>query len=307
MEFEESSITLTKEEINKCKHKYENFWYGLLVVINIILIVGVIALCIKNLHKYQDIINSTNDSMREFINTKDKSKLPPLSINALPIELQWFLLGLFSLIMFPFIINIFYAKYRSRAIQVTPKNFPEIYYRVEVYSHKLGLKKVPEAYIVQENGIMNAFSAFILRKQYIQINADLVEIAYREFQDIDSLSFVIAHELAHIKLKHATLFYNLSIIYSSVIPILGSTASRAREYSCDRLAQKLTGNSGVEAMLSLTAGKHLYKKIDLEDYIESTTKVRGFFVWCNNLLCDHPILPKRIRALINEQSNGELF
>ena len=154
---------------------------------------------------------------------------------------------------------------------------------------------------------MNAFSAFIIRKQYIEIDSDLFEIAYREYNDLESINFIIAHELAHIKYKHATFYYNLFIMFSTIIPIIGSTASRAREYSCDRLAQKVTGNTGVEAMFSLFAGKHLYKRIDVYDYINNSDDIRGFFVWCNNLMSSHPILPKRIRALIKGEGSGELY
>ena len=110
MDFEDSSIVLTKKDINKCVHKYEKLWYILLVIINIALIIGVIALCIKNLNKYSALVNNANSSLKEFVRNGDDSKLQTLSINALPIELQWFLLGLLSVILLPFIINVFYAK-----------------------------------------------------------------------------------------------------------------------------------------------------------------------------------------------------
>ena len=60
-------------------------------------------------------------------------------------------------------------------------------------------------------------------------------------------------------------------------------------------------------MFSLFAGKHLYKKIDVYDYIENSKDIKGFFVWCNNLVSTHPILPKRIRALAKGEGNGELY
>ena len=108
---------------------------------------------------------------------------------------------------------------------------------------------------------MNAFSAFIIHKQYIEIDSDLFEIAYREYNDLESINFIIAHELAHIKYKHATFSYNIFILFSTLIPIIGTTASRAREYSCDRLLKKLQVTSGIEAMFSLFAGNIFIRKL----------------------------------------------
>ena len=306
MNFENDNFNvLTNDEIKCCRHKSEKTWYYLLVFINIALILGVITLCVINFKNYNELIKNATTKINGAINSHDVSQFSSFSIHQLPFELQLLIAGVISLIAFPFIINLMYANYRSMSIKVTEKNFPEIYYKVQEYSNRLGFKKVPEAYIVQANGIMNAFSSFIIRKQYIEIDADLLEIAYREHHDMDSISFIIAHELSHIKLKHATLPYNLSIFYSSAIPILGPTASRAREYSCDRLAQKVTGDSGIDAMLSLSAGKHLYKQIDINDYLQNARNVTGFFVWCNNLISSHPILPKRIRALADGKGGGE--
>lgn len=308
MNFNENSyIKLTKEEIESFRHKSEKKWYIALIIINSSIIITVITLCIININNYNELPNNLKDSFSDASSYANAIIAPESIINGFPTELQLLIIGLVVIIAFPFGINLYYAKYRSRAIKITENNFPEIYKNIDEYSYKLGFKKAPEAFLIQQNGVMNAFSAFIVRKQYIEIHSDLFEIAYREYNDLESINFIIAHELAHIKYKHATFSYNLFILFSTLIPIIGTTASRAREYSCDRLAQKVTGNSGVQAMFSLFAGKHLYKKIDVYDYIENSKDIRGFFVWCNNLMSTHPILPKRIRALVKGKGSGELF
>ena len=296
-----SNEILDNNKIKKCRHKSEKRWYRALVIINILIIVSVIYIFAYN---FKNNYNTIKKSIVETYNNQDSDET---DIEDIPTDVKIFCYGLAMLLVLPFSVNFMYAGVRSRAIRITEKNFPDIYERIVTYSHILGLKKVPEAYIVQENGVLNAFSAFIIRKQYIQVNADLFEIAYREHHDLDSISFVIAHELSHIKLKHATFLYNISILYSSLIPILGATASRTREYSCDRLAQKVTGDNGINAMLSLMAGKHLYKSIDIEDYLNYANEVRGFFVWCYNLSSSHPIMPKRIKALEMEEGSGQLY
>ena len=137
--------------------------------------------------------------------------------------------------------------------------------------------------------------------------ADLFEVAYLEHHDLESIKFIIAHEMSHIRLRHATFLYQLSILYANYIPILSSALSRAREYSCDRVAQHLVGVSGVEPMLALVVGKHLYKKVDVEDYVKHCHETRGFFVFILNLMSTHPIMPKRIQALLKESGSGRLF
>ncbi|MBQ3601824.1 MAG: M48 family metallopeptidase [Lachnospiraceae bacterium] len=217
------------------------------------------------------------------------------------------IMAIAMIFILPLALNVYYQKYRTMSIRITEKNFPEIYERVQLYAKRLDMKKVPEVYIIQQNGILNAFSSFIVRKQYIEIYADIFEVAYREHEDLDAISFILAHEMAHIKYKHATFGYTVKILYARLVPILASTASRAREYSCDRLAQKVTGVDGVDAMFSLIAGKHLYKMVDKEDYLEYAKGVKGFFVWWYNLLADHPVMTKRIPALEMKEGSGKLY
>lgn len=304
---ENNNLKLTKEEIKNCMHKSEKKWFVILVFLNLAIIITILVLCIINFKNYSTTLpNTLKESFSDPSSYANFIMSPNSALNNFPTELQILITGLIAIIAFPFGINLYYAKYRTRAIKITENNFPEVYYSISEYSNKLGIK-TPEAFLIQQNGVMNAFSSFIIRKQYIEIDSDLFEIAYREYNDLESINFIIAHELAHIRYKHATFLYNLSILFSSLIPIISSTASRAREYSCDRLAQKVTGNNGVEAMFCLLAGKHLYKRINVYDYIESSKDIKGFFVWCNNLVSSHPILPKRIRALLKGKGSGELY
>lgn len=172
---------------------------------------------------------------------------------------------------------------------------------------RLGMEQVPKAYVMQSNGVLNAFSSFIYKKQYIEINAEIFEVAYREHHDMKALGFVIAHEMAHIYYGHATLHYNLPIWFSTHIPVIGAIASRTREYSADRLAQRIAETDGVEAMFMLAVDRHLYKMVDREDYLREAAEQKGFFVWLVNLMADHPVLCKRVRALDAWEGSGELY
>ncbi|WBW95573.1 M48 family metallopeptidase [Oceanirhabdus sp. W0125-5] len=198
-----------------------------------------------------------------------------------------------------------YASTRANAIKITKTQFPEVYDIIEDYSRKLEFKKVPNAYVIQEGGVLNAFAASFFKTNFIQINIDIFEVAYREHKDLNSLAFVIAHEMAHIKMRHTKISYNYLTSLGNLIPLLGQALSRAREYTCDQHALYLCPE-GKEGLILLSAGKHLYKKIDMETYIQEAQEQKGFFIWLVNSLSSHPVMIKRMKALIDEKP-GKLF
>ena len=288
----------TKKEIRSFRHKAENPLYITMVILNILMFVIGIIICILAFRGEGPLTEPIGDFVKEEL----------LGISRY-VQIHQELLAI--LILLPFMlmaaVYLYYAQYRANSIRITEKNFPEIYAVVEDYSRRLGLKKTPKVYLTQENGLLNAFSTLILRRQYVVLLADLFEVAYLEHHDLESIKFIIAHEMSHIRLRHATFSYQISILFANYIPILSSTLSRAREYSCDRVAQHLVGVSGVEPMLALIVGKHLYKKVDVEDYVKHCHETRGFFVFVLNMLSTHPIMPKRIQALLKDHGSGRLF
>lgn len=331
---EEKLEPITKEVGETLRHRLEKRWYRRLIELNVLIVVVVIAVFICNFSKNYDKFTEYGNQIQEEIdaaikeasvdenkktddkkkeqkkdnkkskeNTDDKDKLTKDDI---PFEVTALGYGLFILVVGYIGLYVYYAMYRSNALRITEKNFPEVYETIEQYANRLGIK-VPKAYIMQSSGVLNAFSTFLFRRQWIMINSEIFEVAYRENHDMDSLNFIIAHEMAHIYYGHATLHYNLPIWFSMYVPIINSIASRAREYSCDRLAQRLTGVDGVDAMLILVVDRHLYKMVDKEDYIEELRGMKGFFIWLVNMIMDHPIMAKRIVALKEGRGSGALY
>lgn len=306
---EERCACISKQEGNACRHKLEKRWYRRLVVLNVLIIIVVIAMSVSNFAETKSWVESVKTQISEEFSedyVEDKTQYRYDAFEDMPLEVQLILSGIVIIVVLIPSLYYLYAQYRSMGLRITEKNFPEVYALIEEYAHRLGIK-VPKAYVVQQNGILNAFSAYLPRRQWICIHSELFEVAYREYKDKDALAFIIAHEMAHIYYKHATLGYYLSIMFSQMIPILGTTASRTREYSCDRLAQRLTGVDGLDAMLVLVVDRHLYKMVDKEDYIEEMRNQRGFFLWIFNLLADHPVMCKRFVALAEGRGSGKLY
>lgn len=105
------------------------------------------------------------------------------------------------LILIGFIAHgIFMGTIRSNAIRVSEKQFPEIDALTKKLSNAIGLKKVPDVYILESGGFLNAFATRFLRRNFVILFSEVVELAYEEGKD--ALAFVIAHELAHLKCRH---------------------------------------------------------------------------------------------------------
>ena len=306
---------ITTREAESCRHRLENRWYRRLILLNVFLIMLTIGLVMTSMDDYRKQVadltasvladaahgNSDDDDYEETSKAdyEEFAEDLPLGFQMLGYGIALMTIGYIAL----YYLN---AQVRSRSIKITERSFPELHALIRSYAARLGMP-IPDAYIVNESGILNAFSAFLYRRQYIQINSEIVEVAYREHRDMNALAFVIAHEMAHIYYGHATLHYNVWIWFSTRLPLFSQIASRTREYSCDRLAQRLTNYDGLGAMLMLIADRHLYHMVDVQDYLNGAARESGFFIWLVNLFSDHPIMTKRIRALADWNGHGELY
>lgn len=84
----------------------------------------------------------------------------------------------------------------------------------------------------------------------------------------DELTFVIAHELAHIKRRHIS--KQLIILPALWIPGLTQAYSRACEYTCDRYASYYTGNTEAanNCLTIIGIGKTLFQYVNREAYLK---------------------------------------
>lgn len=327
---------ISRLEAESCRHSHEKRWYRRLILLNFLTIAFVLLTVISNTDTYREKLTELSEHITgEVLDTMFESEDSDSDETAededaeqtdeegskkdedddyfndfvedFPTELRLLGYGIVLLIFGYLGLFMTLAQVKASSVKITLNNFPEVYQLIFSYAQRLGMEKVPDAYIMQQSGVLNAFSAFIPHRQYIMINTEVFEVAYREHQDLNALSFIIAHEVSHIYYGHATLHYNLPIWFSMNFPLFGQIASRTREYSCDRLAQRLTNYDGLDAMLMLMVDRHLYKMIDKQDYVDQTLNERGFFLWLVNLISTHPIMPKRIRALVRWSGSGELY
>ncbi len=108
-----------------------------------------------------------------------------------------------------FALRYLYFKKISNGVEMTKKQFSEMYNMYEELAVKMGFSKdensknrIPPLYLLNGNGIMNAFAAkCAIYDRYIVLNSDIVDVAYVH-GNFEALKFVLAHELAHVKCNH---------------------------------------------------------------------------------------------------------
>lgn len=183
---------------------------------------------------------------------------------------------------------------KGNGVQITEQQFPEIYNAIQDLSSKLEIYPVPEAYIQQAGGLINAFASRLSRRDIIILTSEIVELAYQG--KTEALRFVIAHELGHIKRKHS--FWRMTLFPGMLVPYLGKAYSRACEFTCDAIAADLVPNGAVDGLLVLSAGKKLPQYVDVNSFVAQVNNDNSIWVSFAELFSTHPILPKRVAAVL---------
>lgn len=297
------TLPISKTLLSKLRHPKEQILYITCVFLNLpfiaiyfTILIFLIIDCFNNFTYIKSLIEKFNN-----YNGVKESQDTTFTV------VQGIVVFVFLPMSLIFFLGKLYGEIRSSSIKITRKQFGDIYEIADNLAKRIGLDSTPEIYLQQNGGFINAFTARFRKNNFIQIWAELFEIAYLENKDFDTLAFIIAHEMAHIKLKHTSVRNMYSIFFIRIIPILnlfGNTLSRAREYSCDRIASHLVPQ-GRDGFMILVAGKRLYKLVDIEDFLTESNQ-KGFFVWLYNILSTHPIPTKRFRAL-KEIAKPKLF
>lgn len=221
-----------------------------------------------------------------------------------PLLLPLILFYITPLLLFRLVISAIFIGYiKGNAIKISEKQFPEVFDIIRAHSQKLELNKVPEMYILQGNGVLNAFATRFSKKNFVVLYSDVFELAYENGKD--AVSFVLGHELGHIKRNHVSFLKSILILPAKFIPFLSYAYSRACEYTCDSIGYNLAPKGAINGLLILVAGKKLYKKVDVSNLINNVDDHKGFAFWVAEIFSTHPHLVKRL-AVFNDLDLNKL-
>ena len=266
----------TKGDLNIFRHKWENRMVGVAVLFAILATIILIALIANH--------------------------------QSAP---EWLKAMVLTAYVTPIIISIFirynYWKEVTQAVEVTNKQYPEIYKIFRELVKKGDFVFMPKLYVKNGNGTLNAFASKykldITKGAYVVVYSDIVDSFY-DLGNKDTLRFVLAHELGHIKLGHVNV--RRSVMQGILKPIfLQATFSRAQEYSADRFGASITNKIAMPSLSILAAGKRNYERLNVESYINNDTKkFNRFWMAVVNFQSNHAVLRRRLAAARQMDKQG---
>ena len=310
-------------EAARHRHPVEWFLFGILVLVGV---AGVLIVIFVGLFGHAAIADLQAELIEDFraqnpdaASLTDKEVLPllegteaqVLDIVADPlVSGAIIILGVLSLfILIVLAFGNYYGESRAGAVRITQGQFPEVYDLWVNIVASVGIKKVPELYVINGNGVLNAYAACVPGfRHFSSINSDILEACLRN-DDWGSLKFILGHELGHMKLGHVSWWYVLFTLPTKIPPaslLIGNHLSRAQEYGCDKIGHATAQDDNYSGLMMLAAGKHLYDAVEIQEYISESASERGFWMTLYNLQKDHPILAWRISAL-HKNHNGGVF
>ncbi len=197
-------------------------------------------------------------------------------------------------IFYLFAQSAFISYVKGTAVKITPQQFPDLHQRVAACSSKLGMKEVPDVYLLHADGAFNALATRFLGRNFVVLFSDVVDAF--EAQP-GAVNFYIGHEMGHIHRKH--LLWGPFLAPALLLPLLGAGYSRAREYTCDRYGLACCDNpqDATTGLAALAAGGRRWRVISKENYAGQTKESSGFWMSFHELVSDYPWLTKRMAAL----------
>lgn len=189
---------------------------------------------------------------------------------------------------------VFVSHVRGNGVRLGPDQFPELQQAVERLSQRMGLAPVPETYLMQHGGTLNAFAAKLFRSNIVVLFSELIEACG---DDDGARDMIIAHELGHIRAGH--LRWSWLLLPGSLVPFLGNALSRAREYTCDRYGMAGAGrrDSALVGLAILAAGGAHGPRVNREAMVRQREHLNTGWMRIGEWLSTHPPLTHRMAAL----------
>jgi Zn-dependent protease with chaperone function len=195
----------------------------------------------------------------------------------------WFLSGLLA------------ARLKSESVEVTKEQLPDLYKTFEEVCEKLELFERPRFYILQHNGVLNAFASRHSGRNFIVVFSGLLEALGH---DSERMKFLIGHEVGHIRRNH--ILKRIFLLPSMIIPMLGHAYHRACEATCDRFGLFAAGNTeaATQGLVVLAAGKQVSTMANPAAFARQYYDNRGFFISWHELSSGYPTLSQRVAKML---------
>lgn len=198
-----------------------------------------------------------------------------------------------ALLMNYFVLAVILAHIRGNGIKVGPQQLPEVYASAQRAVAALGLEGVPEVYVTQAGGILNAFATRWAYRRYVIIYSDLLE-ACNSQQEID---LIVGHEVGHLAMGH--ILWHWLTLGGFAVPFLHQAYSRACELTCDRCGWVTSGDSqaAMRGLIILAAGGNCARMANLNSFLQQRNQMTGFWQTVVGWFQTHPWVTHRVDAI----------
>ena len=185
---------------------------------------------------------------------------------------------------------IFVAHVRGSGVRVGPEQFPDLHRRIEELGGRLKMAKLPEVYILQAGGVLNALATSFLRSRFLVLFSDLLDACG---DDAAARDMIVGHELGHIRAGH--LRWKWFLLPGLLVPFLGTAYSRAREYTCDRYGVALCGDrrGALRGLAILAAGAVHGPRLNMKALVEQRESLNTGWMTIGTWLGTHPPISRR--------------
>ncbi len=154
--------------------------------------------------------------------------------------------------MYLFTHSALIAHLKGNGIELSEQQLPDLHAHFLACCQRLGMSSQPAAYVLNGNGVLNAFATKFLRAKFVVLNSGVVDALESRRE---AVRFYMGHELGHLRMKH--LQGRRLRLPALWLPLLGAAYSRARESTCDRHGAACcdSGEEAVRALSVLAAGE----------------------------------------------------
>ncbi len=195
---------------------------------------------------------------------------------------------------------VFIAHVRGSGVKLGPEQFPDLYQRVHELAARAGMNQVPDSYLMQEGGALNAFATKLFRGRIIVLYTDVLEACG---DDEAARDMIIGHELGHHKAGHLDWLW--LTIPGRFVPLLGAAYSRACERTCDRWGAALCGDASgaVRGLAILAVGATFAPHVNLAAFVDQQRDLDTGWMTLGRWLSSYPPLAERIELLQPDASS----
>ncbi len=192
------------------------------------------------------------------------------------------------------------AQLLGNALEITESQMPELFNIINKQQQKLGIGGT--RFFITQNPNPNGFTIGY-PKASVVLTSSLVEGL-----STDELSFVIGHELGHVKAGHNFILTFISPFGTNnpIATYLFSFWQRKAEYTCDKCSLILNKKiePAVDALMKISIGMNLINKIDLISYKKQMINSESKVTQLSELLFSHPLTTNRVGRMVSFWRNN---